>query len=376
MSKVWVILILIIPFSVFAQSVPIPAPPQLGSDSYMLIDFLTGQVIVESSPDEVLEPASLTKLMTAYAAFKALEQGQISLDDQVYVSEKAWRTDGSRMFIEVGTYVSVEDLFRGMIIQSGNDASVALSEHVAGSEEAFAGLMNQHAQLLGMSSSSFRNSTGLPSVDHYTTARDTAVLTRAIISEFPSYYSWYSERDFTYNDITQQNRNSLLWRDSSVDGLKTGYTDAAGYCLVTSAQRSGMRLITVVMGADSPEARATDSQALLNYGFRFYETHKLYSKGEEVTTSRVWKGDPESVSMGVTEDFYLTMPRGSYDSLSALIDVQSDLMAPLQMNSPVGYVRVSLDEEQISELPLVALHDVPNAGLWVQLKDQIMLWAR
>jgi D-alanyl-D-alanine carboxypeptidase (penicillin-binding protein 5/6) len=342
----------------------------------MLIDFLTGQVIVESSPDEVLEPASLTKLMTAYAAFKALEQGQISLDDQVYVSEKAWRTDGSRMFIEVGTYVSVEDLFRGMIIQSGNDASVALSEHVAGSEEAFAGLMNQHAQLLGMSSSSFRNSTGLPSVDHYTTARDTAVLTRAIISEFPSYYSWYSERDFTYNDITQQNRNSLLWRDSSVDGLKTGYTDAAGYCLVTSAQRSGMRLITVVMGADSPEARATDSQALLNYGFRFYETHKLYSKGEEVTTSRVWKGDPESVSMGVTEDFYLTMPRGSYDSLSALIDVQSDLMAPLQMNSPVGYVRVSLDEEQISELPLVALHDVPNAGLWVQLKDQIMLWVR
>ena len=376
MSKVWVILVLIIPLSVFAQSVPIPAPPQLGSESYMLIDFLTGQVIVESSPDEILEPASLTKLMTAYAAFKALEQGQINLDDQVYVSEKAWRTDGSRMFIEVGTYVSVEDLFRGMIIQSGNDASVALSEHVAGSEEAFAGLMNQHAQLLGMNSSSFRNSTGLPSVDHYTTARDTAVLTRAIIAEFPSYYSWYSERDFTYNDITQQNRNSLLWRDSSVDGLKTGYTDAAGYCLVTSAQRSDMRLISVVMGADSPEARATDSQALLNYGFRFYETHKLYTKGEEVTTSRVWKGDPESVSMGVTEDLFLTMPRGSYDSLSALIDVKPELMAPLQMNSPVGYIRVSLDGEQVSEVPLVTLHDVPDAGLWVQLKDQIMLWAQ
>jgi len=376
MIKVWVVLALIMPFSVFAQNVPIPAPPQLGSESYMLIDFVTGQIIVESSPDEILEPASLTKLMTAYAAFKALEQGQINLDDQVYVSEKAWRTDGSRMFIEVGTYVSVEDLFRGMIIQSGNDASVALSEHVAGSEEAFAGLMNQHAQLLGMSSSSFRNSTGLPSVDHYTTARDTAVLTRAIISEFPSYYSWYSERDFTYNDITQQNRNLLLWRDSSVDGLKTGYTDAAGYCLVTSAQRSGMRLISVVMGAGSPEERATDSQALLNYGFRFYETHKLYSKDVEVTTSRVWKGDPESVAMGVTEDLYLTIPRGSYDSLSVLIDVESELMAPLQMNSPVGYVRVSLDGEQVSEVPLVALHDVPDAGFWVQLKDQIMLWAQ
>ena len=376
MIKIWIILALILPFSVFSQNVPIPAPPQLGSESYLLIDFLTGHVIAESSPDEILEPASLTKLMTAYAAFKALEQGQISLDDQVYVSEKAWRTDGSRMFIEVGTYVSVEDLFRGMIIQSGNDASVALAEHVAGSEEAFAGLMNQYAQLLGMSSSSFRNSTGLPDVDHYTTARVTANLTRAIIAEFPSYYSWYSERDFTYNEITQPNRNSLLWRDSSVDGLKTGYTNAAGYCLVTSAQRSDMRLISVVMGADSPEARATDSQALLNYGFRFYETHKLYSKGEDVTTARVWKGDPGSVAMGITEDLYLTIPRGSYDSLSVLIDMEPELIAPLQINSAIGHIRISLDGEQVSEVPLVTLHEVLDAGLWVQIKDQVMLWAQ
>jgi len=374
MIRASVLLTLFLPLSVFAVDVPIPAPPQLGAKSFFLMDFETGHVIAESSADEILDPASLTKLMTAYTAFKALEQGQISLDDQVYVSEKAWRTDGSRMFIEVDTYVSVEDLFRGMIIQSGNDASVALAEHVAGSEETFVGLMNEYAQMLGMTSSSFRNSTGLPESDHYMTARDTATLARAIIAEFPEYYAWYSERDFTYNEITQHNRNSLLWRDSSVDGLKTGYTDAAGYCLVTSAERSDMRLIAVVMGTASAEARVDASQAILNYGFRFYETHKLYSSGQEITTARVWKGEPQTAALGLMDDLYLTIPRGSYDSLSAAMDLEAELIAPLQTSTSVGYVRVSLDGESLSEVPLVVLHDVPEASLWTRLKDEITLW--
>ena len=292
----------------------------------------------------------------------------------MYVSEKAWRTDGSRMFIEVDTYVSVEDLLQGMIIQSGNDASVALAEHVAGSEEAFAGLMNQYAEILGMTSSSFRNSTGLPEVDHYMTARDSAILARAIIAEFPNYYAWYSQRDFMYNEIRQDNRNSLLWRDPSVDGLKTGYTEAAGYCLVTSAKRSDMRLISVVMGADSAAARAEESQSLLNYGFRFYETYKLYSGGEEITAERAWKGEPQTVALGLADDLYLTIPRGSYDSLSTTLNLDIELIAPLEASASVGSVRVLLDDESVSEVPLVVLHDVSEANLWTQLKDEIMLW--
>ena len=261
-----------------------------------------------------------------------------------------------------------------MIIQSGNDASVALAEHVAGSEEAFVGLMNQYAEILGMTSSSFRNSTGLPEVDHYMTARDSAILTRAIIAEFPNYYAWYSQRDFTYNEIRQDNRNSLLWRDPSVDGLKTGYTEAAGYCLVTSAERSDMRLISVVMGADSPAARVDASQSLLNYGFRFYETYKLYSGGEEITVERAWKGEPQTVALGLADDLYLTIPRGSYDSLSTAVDLDIELIAPLEANASVGSVRVLLEDESVSEVPLVVLHDVSEASLWTQLKDEIMLW--
>ena len=374
MIRTWAVLALFSPLCVLAQNAPIPAPPPLGASSYLLMDFATGSVIAESSADERLEPASLTKLMTAYAAFKALAQGQVNLDDQVYVSERAWRTEGSRTFIEVNTSVSLEDLLRGMIIQSGNDASVAIAEHVAGTEETFADLMNQYAQALGMTSSSFRNSTGLPDPEHYMTARDAARIARAIIAEFPAYYAFYSERDFTYNDITQQNRNALLWRDSSVDGLKTGYTAAAGYCLVTSAERSGMRLISVVMGTASAQARADASHALLNYGFRFYETHKLYSGGQEITTTRVWKGEPPMAALGLAEDLYLTIPRGSYDSLAATMDVDPELTAPLQTDTPVGYVRVSLDGRSLSETPLVALHEVPEAGLWTRLRDGITLW--
>lgn len=374
MIRAWILAGLLLATSGFAADVPIPAPPQIGADSFQLIDFSSGRIIAEARADERVEPASLTKLMTAYAAFHALRQGQITLQDQAHVSEKAWRTDGSRMFIEVNTRVSVEDLFRGMIIQSGNDASVALAEHVAGSEEVFLGLMNRYAELLGMTGSSFMNTTGLPAEGHYVTARDVAILARAIISEFPEYYRWYSEREFTYNGIRQFNRNSLLWRDDSIDGVKTGYTDAAGYCLVASAERSGMRLISVVTGMASPEAREDASQALLDYGFRFYETHKLYSSGEEITTARVWKGAPPEASLGLTEDLYVTVPRGQYDALEAIMDLRAELMAPLSAGAQVGSVRITLDDVEISNMPLMALHEVPEASLWTRIKDEVTLW--
>ena len=356
------------------QEVPIPAPPQLGVKGYILIDHATGDVIAENNPDEILEPASLTKLMTAYTVFKALGDELISLEDPVRVSERAWGTEGSRTFIQVGTTVSVEDLLQGMIVQSGNDASVALAEHVAGTEEVFADLMNFYANQLGMESSSFRNSTGLPDPDHYMTARDAATIARAIITEFPEYYMWYSQRQFTYNEIEQFNRNSLLWRDESVDGLKTGYTEAAGYCLVTSAERSGMRLVSVVMGSYSAEARANDSQALLNYGFRFFETYRLYSGGDEVTTARVWKGDTDTVALGVAQDHYLTIPKGRYDSLNSETTLDTQLTAPIEAGATLGTVTISMNDEELAVLPLVALADVGEAGLWDRIKDEISLW--
>jgi len=356
------------------QEVPIPAPPQLGVKGYILIDHATGDIVAESNPDEILEPASLTKLMTAYTVFKALADELISLDDLVRVSERAWGTEGSRTFIEIDTPVSVEDLLQGMIVQSGNDASVALAEHVAGTEEVFADLMNFYADQLGMENSSFRNSTGLPDPDHYMTARDAATIARAIIAEFPEYYMWYSQREFTYNDIEQFNRNTLLWRDESVDGLKTGYTEAAGYCLVTSAERSGMRLVSVVMGSHSAEARANDSQALLNYGFRFFETYRLFSDGDEVTTARVWKGETDTVSLGVAQDHFLTIPKGRYDSLNSETTLDTELTAPIEAGTTLGTVTISINDEELAVLPLVALADVGEAGLWKRIKDEISLW--
>ena len=372
----WIFVAALVVCSSYAAEVPVPAPPQLGAKSYILVDFSSGDILAENTPDIRLDPASLTKLMTAYVVFHALDQGQISLEDQVNVSEKAWRTEGSRMFIEVDTRVRLEDLMRGMIIQSGNDASVALAEHVAGAEETFAALMNEHAQILGMRATSYRNSTGLPFPDHYTTARDAAILARAIITEFPDYYGLYSEREFTYNDIRQHNRNSLLWRDTSVDGMKTGYTEDAGYCLVTSAERSGMRLISVVMGMATAETRISGSQALLNYGFRFYETHRLYAEGEEITTARVWGGNQEMAALGLTQDLFVTIPRGSYETLSANIEVQPTLIAPLVDRAVVGQVRVSLDGEGLLDAPLVTLHPVEEGSFWARLKDELTLWLR
>lgn len=352
----------------------VPAPPKIAAKSYYLVDFASGRVLAESAAGRRVEPASLTKLMTAYVVFKAIEGGRIKLTDEVLVSEKAWRMRGTRMFIEVGTRVPVEDLIRGMLIQSGNDASVALAEHVAGTVEAFVVAMNAYAAELGMTDSAFRNPTGLPAREHYSSARDLAVLARAIIEEFPSYYSLYAEREYTYNNIRQHNRNRLLWRDASVDGLKTGHTNGAGYCLVTSAQRGEMRLIAVILGAESPNARTAAGQKLLDYGFESYETHKLYSAGQELSTARVWGGDPDVTPLGLADDLFVTIPRGLYGSLSASMDLQTDLAAPLVAGSTVGEVKVHLGDAQISRVPVIVLQHVVDGGTWARLRDELSLW--
>ena len=360
--------------SVLADEMPVPAPPRLDAKSYFLMDYASGEVLAESAPTEQYDPASVTKLMTAYVVFKALDEKRIALDDQVYVSERAWRTPGSRMFIEVDTQVPVESLISGMIIQSGNDASVALAEHVAGSVESFVELMNHYAESLGMTSTHYANPTGLTSKGHVSSARDSALLARAIIAEFPEFYGLYSEKQFTYNEITQHNRNALLWRDESVDGLKTGYTSSAGYCLVSSAERGGMRLIAVVMGMPSAAERASGSQALLNYGFRFYETHRLYSRGETVTEAKVRKGGSKTVALGPDEDVYVTVPRGKYSELKATMEVDEELVAPIVEKQGLGEIRVALGGEDISVLPLVSLNAVPEAGILARIADGIMLW--
>lgn len=338
------------------------------------MDFRSGNILAEQEAETLLEPASITKLMTAYVVFKQLDEQQVQLSDAVTISEKAWRTPGSRMFVEVNTQVTVEELLKGMIIQSGNDASVALAEHVGGSEEAFAELMNQYAAALGMASTQYRNSTGLPAEGHITTARDIAMLTQAMILEFPDLYAWYSEREYTYNDIRQHNRNNLLWRDDSVDGVKTGHTDSAGYCLVASAKRGGMRLISVVMGTPSEKARADASQALLNYGFRFFETHRLYAAGDEITSARVWKSAAEQAAFGLTEDLFVTIPRGRYDALEAEMDLMNQLTAPLDQHATVGAVRVSLEGELLVAMPLVTLNGVDQGSLWQRAKDEVLMW--
>jgi D-alanyl-D-alanine carboxypeptidase (penicillin-binding protein 5/6) len=357
-----------------AQARPTPQPPVIGAKSYLVIDSTTGHTLATHQADERLAPASLTKLMTAYVVFHALQRQQIQLDNLVTVSEKAWRTQGSRMFIEVNSQVSVEDLLLGMIVQSGNDASVALAEQVAGTEAVFAELMNQYAQQIGMASSHFMNSTGLPHDDHYSTARDLATLARAIIIEFPEYYKWYSVKEFAYNDIKQPNRNNLLWRDSSVDGMKTGHTDAAGYCLVSSAEREGMRIIAIVLGTSSANARITGSQALINYGFTFFETRLVYSAGQEIASARVWKSANEYSSMGVLEDLYITIPRGSYDSLEMIQKMPSALEAPVAQGQPLAEIEVSLGGEIVASGSLRALEDNPQGSIWQRTRDGVSLW--
>ncbi len=353
---------------------PVPAPPIIGAKSYLVVDGNSGHELASLEPDKALAPASLTKLMTAYAIFRALQENQIALDDQVTVSEKAWRTPGSRMFIEVGTRVTVQDLLLGMIVQSGNDASVALAEHVAGTESVFADVMNQYAAALGMHSSHFENATGLPGDQHYSTARDLTTLAGAIIREFPDYYRWYSVKEFEYNNINQSNRNSLLWRDSSVDGMKTGHTDDAGYCLVSSAKRDGMRIVSVVLGTASAKSRVEGSQALINYGFRFFETKLLYKAGEPVTKARIWKARNEYTPLGLPKDLYITVPRGSYDSVESVLNIPAVLVGPVSEGQPLAELKVSLNGDDLVNEPLRALYDNPSGSFWQRARDGVKLW--
>ena len=349
-----------------------PAPPKVEASGYLLMDYHSAAVLAEENGDKRLEPASLTKIMTAYVVFKELEAGNISLQDQVLVSKKAWKTPGSRMFIEVGKKVSVENLLRGMIIVSGNDACVALAEHIAGSEESFVSLMNKYALELGMENTHFVNTTGLPHPDHYTTPADILKVTRALIQEFPQYYPIYSERQFTFNGITQKNRNRLLWRDPSVDGVKTGHTKSAGYCLVASAKREGMRLLSVVMGTKSEQARADESQKLLNYGFRFYQTHRLFAADQPLKQVRVWKGDQEQLSLGLEEDLHVTIPRGEYERLKLRARVHPQITAPVRRGEEMGRLVVELDDEVLADVPLVALENVGEGGLIHNLVDSLL----
>lgn len=353
--------------------VPKPVAPSIAAESYILMDHDSGKVLAESEATTRLPPASITKLMTSYVVSHELEAGNIQLDDEVLISENAWRMIGSRSFLEVNTKVPVEALLRGMIVQSGNDAAVALAEHIAGSEEVFAQMMNQYAQQLGMTDTNFTNSTGLPDPNHYTTARDIAILSSALIRDFPEHYEWYAEKEYTYNGITQHNRNKLLWRDNSVDGLKTGHTDEAGYCLAASAKRDGMRLIAVVLGTSSDNARAQEIQKLFNYGFRFFETHQLYAAGEKITDSKVWKGASETVDLGLAQALSVTVPRGQYQDLQAVSNLQQPIIAPIAAGTELGEVEVRLGDEIITTQKLVALSDVEQGSWWRRLIDSLLL---
>jgi len=353
---------------------PLPAPPDIKARSFILLDHDSGRVLAALDPDSRQEPASLTKLMTAYVVFKALQEGRIKLEDPVTISEYAWKQEGSRMFVEVGKQVSVQDLIQGMIVQSGNDATVALAEHVAGTEAAFAQMMNGYAAQLGMTGSHFTNSPGMPDPEHYVTARDIAVLSSAIIHEFPDYYRWYSQREFTWNGITQQNRNGLLWRDPTVDGVKTGHTESAGYCLVTSAKRDGMRLVSAVLGTDSMRAREDANAALLNYGFNFFETRRVYAAGEPLTTVRVWKGTEPEVGLVLSRDLYVTGQRGQLGSVAAEFELNEPLLAPLSVAEPVGTARIVVDGATIASHEVFPAHDVARGGIFRRAIDTVRLW--
>lgn len=365
-----------VPTSAISATAPvvIPAMPQLAAKSYVLMDAASGKILVESNGDERLPPASLTKLMTAYIATKEIQKGQIAEQDMVTISEKAWRTGGSRMFIDVGKQVSVDDLLHGIIIQSGNDASVALAEHIAGSEEAFSSMMNTAAIRLQLDNSHFMNATGLPAEEHYSTAHDMAKLARAIIYEDPEHYSIYAQKEFLWNNIKQPNRNLLLWRDKTVDGLKTGHTDEAGYCLVASAVRDDMRLISVVFGASSEASRAAETQKLLTYGFRFFETKTFYQKGVELADSKVWKGQSSEVKVGLAEDLTVTLPRGQVQKLAATIILDKSVIAPVAKGDRLGVVEVRAGEEVVHTADLVALQDVEEGSFFRRIFDNVRMF--
>ena len=371
-------LLLLATFAATAQRPTLPAvpPPPVAASSWLLVDLTSGQTLAERNAGERREPASLTKLMTAYLAFAALKQKQITLPQVVKVSERAWKAEGSRMFIEPNRPVTVDELLHGMIVQSGNDASVAIAETVAGSEEAFSMAMTREAQRLGMKNTSFVNSTGLSNAKHYSTAADLALLAAAIIRDFPEYYPLYSIKEYKYNNIAQPNRNRLLWTDQYVDGMKTGFTDVAGYCLVASAKRGPRRLLSVVMGAASDSARAIESQKLLNFGFQFYDTPRLYEKNQVVTSLPIWKGTSDTLKTGFTDDLYMTLPKGIGPKLKVAMEARQPLTAPITLGQTVGTLRLMLDGNAVAEFPLQALEEVPQAGILGRAWDSIRLLFR
>ena len=369
--------VLIIPFifSAYAEEPRfyIPEAPSIAAKAYILMDHNSGIILAANNENEKRSPASLTKLMTSYVVFKRLKEEFITLDDEVKISEKAWRTGGSKSFIEVGKMIKLEDLLKGMIIQSGNDASVALAEHVAGSEGTFVLFMNDYAQQIGMENTRFENASGLPHDDQYTTAKDMALLSSAMIREFPVYYEWYSQKEFTYNNITQTNRNKLLFTDSTVDGLKTGWTQKAGYCLVTSANRVDMRLISVVLGSDSPAIRTSETEKLLDYGFRFFETQSVNDISHQV---RVYKSEKANIKVGVADSSFLTLPRNQFRYTTQTINLNQDLIAPINQGEQVGELVVSFNDQNIATLPLIALENAAEAGFISKMIDTIKLLFR
>lgn len=353
---------------------PAIAPPPVAAKAHILLDFHTGQLLSEQNADARLEPASLTKIMTAYVVFDALKNGKIRMTDQVTISERAWKMGGSQMFIEVGKQVAVEDLVKGMVIQSGNDASVALAEHVAGSQEAFASLMNRHAERLGLTNSHFTNASGLPDPDLYTSARDLAILSAALIRDFPEYYPMHAVREFTYNNIVQHNRNRLLGLEAGVDGIKTGHTAAAGYCLVFSAERDNMRLIGTLMGAESEKVRTAEARKLLGFGFRFYEGQKLQPGNTPLAKTRVWKGEVTELDVGLASDLFATVPRGQAGKLGVSLEINPGIVAPVRRGDRVGTVRVQFAGKELETRPLVALKDVGAGGFVRRWTDAARLW--
>ncbi len=375
-SRSKALLVIFLPLVINMAQATVPDAPALSARSFVIMDYASGEVIASHNPHEQVPPASLTKLMTAYIVEKEIDSGKLQLTDPVMISENAWRTGGSRMFVNVNTEVTVEELLRGIIIQSGNDASTAMAEKIAGSEDSFAGMMNQTAESLGMKDTHFMNATGLPNDEQYSSAYDMALLARAIIQESETtYYPMYSEKYFVYNDIRQPNRNRLLWWDSDVDGLKTGYTEDAGYCLVASSEKNGMRLITVVMGAKTEKIRTEESKQLLTYGFRFYESKELYAANTELLSEPVWKGEQDTVAIGVSEPLRLVVPRdGSENNLETLVSVSSMIEAPIAQGQELGTVQVISGDKVLAERPLIALNAVEKGGFFTQLWDSIKLF--
>lgn len=372
MRKLLLLFLFVPLFALAQQNVP---PPALAAKSWLLLEVGSGQVLTQQGADDRLEPASLTKLMTVYLTFAGLKQGTLKLDQKIAVSEKAWRTGGSKMFIRVGTEVAVEDLIKGVIVQSGNDACVALAEHLGGTEAGFADMMNREAKRLGMTASQFRNPSGLPDPEHYTTARDLGILASALVRDFPDEYKrYYSLREFRYNNITQPNRNRLLWLDPSVDGMKTGHTDAAGYCLVSSALRGPRRLIAVVLGAASDNVRVQESLRLLNYGFQAWDAVQLYAANQPVSELRVWKGASATLKAGFTNDFILAVPKGLGSKVQANLISQQPLLAPIAQGQTVGTMKVTVDGKPYGDFPVLALEATAAAGVFGRMVDTVRLW--